>query len=155
MEEFKSLAAEELYLLFDRDLSRLESEIKTYSAEKNLWITSGDITNSAGNLTLHLVGNLRHFVGHVLGNSGYVRKRDLEFSDKNIPLETLLEQIEETKREVKSALKLLTDDQLGSIYPIDVMNKSWTTRQFLMHLSGHLNYHLGQINYHGRSLDKS
>ena len=43
---------------FERDLTALEKEITAYSDERNLWITSKHIKNSAGNLCLHVIGNL-------------------------------------------------------------------------------------------------
>ena len=59
--------------LFLRDLRALRREIEAYSDERLLWETRGGITNSAGNLALHLCGNLQHFIGARLGNTGYVR----------------------------------------------------------------------------------
>ena len=43
-----------------------------------------DISNSGGNLALHLIGNINHFFGANLGGTGFVRKRDLEFSNKKM-----------------------------------------------------------------------
>ena len=76
---------ETLSQLFLRDLDKLKTEITSFKDEKKIWEISGDIKNSAGNLCLHLCGNLQHFIGAVLGNSGYVRNRDAEFSRKNVP----------------------------------------------------------------------
>lgn len=136
--------------LFERDLIRLSEEIKAYKTEENLWILSGEIKNTAGNLCMHLIGNLNHFIGHALGNTTYKRNRDFEFEGKNIPIETLLQQIEETKLIVKKVVENLTDAQLETDFPIRVFDREHSTAHFLMHLSTHLNYHLGQINYHRR-----
>ncbi len=140
--------------LFKRDLNRLKDEINSYNDESVLWITEGEIKNSAGNLCLHLVGNLQYYIGTILGNTGYVRNREAEFNDSNIPKEELLKRIEQTGKVVTGVLQSLSEDQLTSDYPIDVFNKKMTTTFFLIHLAGHLNYHLGQINYHRRLLDK-
>ena len=138
--------------LFNRDLDILAKEINSYSDEPKLWVISRDINNSAGNLCLHICGNLQHFIGAILGNTGYVRNRDAEFGDKNIPKKELLSSIDNSKEVVKTVLSSLSEDQIAKDYPIDVFKKKMTTSYFLIHLHSHLNYHLGQINYHRRLL---
>lgn len=140
--------------LFERDLAKVKSEIEQYSDAADLWLIGGDIANSAGNLTLHIVGNLRHFLGAVLGGSDYVRDRDREFSDSDVPREDLVALIDETRAAVKSTLENLNDEDLARTYPIAVFGEPMTTGYFLVHLATHLNYHLGQINYHRRILAK-
>ncbi len=76
---------ESLAKLYDRDLQKLRNEIDVYENEADLWIIKSEINNSAGNLCLHLIGNLNHYIGHQLGETDYVRNRPLEFSDKNVP----------------------------------------------------------------------
>ena len=139
-----------LIKLFDLRLSKLSKEISLYTDEKCLWQTPKGINNSGGNLCLHLIGNLNHFIGAVLGNDGYQRERDKEFSLKNIPVSELQQQIEATKKIVKNTITALNSDDFDAIYPIDVFGTEMTTTYFLIHLTGHLNYHLGQINYHRR-----
>ena len=144
---------ETLDKLFQRDLENLKTEISSYKDEENLWEISGDVKNSAGNLCLHLCGNLQHFIGAVLGNSGYIRNRDAEFSRKNVPLKELVKEIELTTTVVVKTLNNLKEVQLGEKFPINVFGYEMTTEYFLIHLATHLNYHLGQINYHRRFLD--
>jgi uncharacterized damage-inducible protein DinB len=139
--------------LFQRDLENLKTEISSYKDEENLWEISGDVKNSAGNLCLHLCGNLQHFIGAVLGNSGYIRNRDAEFNRKNVPLKELVKEIELTTTDVVKTLKKLKEVQLGEKFPINVFGYEMTTEYFLIHLITHLNYHLGQINYHRRLLE--
>jgi len=142
-----------LIQLFKRDLNKLIVEIKLYTNESNLWKVDKSISNSAGNLCLHLVGNLKSFIGANLGHLGYVRQRDLEFSQKNVPRTDMIKQVEETIAIVESTLKTLTVKDLEKEYAPQVFDKPMTTAYFLMHLSSHLAYHLGQINYHRRLLD--
>lgn len=99
------------------------------------------------------MGNLNHFFGAILGNSGYVRNRELEFSLKNIPRTELAQQIEATLNIVISTLDQLSEDDLAKEYPIEPLGYKMTTEYFLIHLFGHLGYHLGQINFHRRLLD--
>lgn len=138
--------------LYERDLNKLQTEIEQFTNETDLWKTSGSITNSAGNLCLHLTGNLQHFIGAVLGGSGYVRDRDAEFADRDVPRDQLFANIDSTLDVVRTTLQKLTDQDLSATYPIEVFGHPMTTAYFLTHLATHLGYHLGQINYHRRLL---
>jgi len=138
--------------LFERDLDILIAEISTYKKESDLWILPKGINNTGGNLCHHLVGNLQHYIGHILGKTDYARNRDAEFNDKNVLVSSLVNEIEITKKVVIKTLRSLTSEQLEENYPIEVLGKPMSTTFFLIHLSGHLNYHLGQINYHRRLL---
>lgn len=142
-----------LKTLFRRDLEKLKQEIELYQSEEKIWYTEKSISNSAGNLCLHLVGNLNTFIGAELGQTGYVRHRDLEFSLKDVPRSELLAKIDGTIAVVEGALNSVTEEQLAADYPQQVFGKPMTTEYFLVHLSSHLMYHLGQVNYHRRLLD--
>lgn len=142
-----------LISLFNRDLSKLISELELYNAEKNMWLCEKAISNSAGNLALHLVGNLNHFIGSLLGNTGYIRQRDLEFSQKNVPRAEIITLIEDTKTVVTESLRKLTAEDLNSEFRRNPFEDYMTTEYFLLHLLTHLSYHLGQINYHRRLID--
>lgn len=139
--------------LFERDLQKLKTEIDLYKNEDNLWVVKEGISNSAGNLCLHLIGNLNHFIGATQGNTGYVRHRDDEFSLKNIPRQDLIMNIENCILIVKSTLLKLTDDDFVKEFPLEKHGTIVSTIDMLLHLFGHLSYHLGQINYLRRLLD--
>ena len=142
-----------LISLFERDLNKLITEVELYKNEENLWIVENNITNSAGNLTLHLIGNLNTFIGKEIGKTTYIRDRDLEFSQKNVPRIELIQKINETKIMIKNALNHLTNEDLLEDYPVLKFDETTTIEYLLVHLTLHLNYHLGQINYHRRLLD--
>jgi len=144
---------ETLTKLFLRDLEKLKTEISSFKDENKIWEISGDIKNSSGNLCLHLCGNLQHFIGAILGNSGYVRNRDAEFSRKDVPIRELVAEIELTTKAVEKSLKEMKEEKLEEIFPINVFGYEMTTGYFLTHLATHLNYHLGQVNYHRRLID--
>ncbi len=149
------MQVEALTKIFKRDLEKLKVELGSYTNEKPLWLSNGLISNSAGNLALHLVGNLNHYIGAILGNTGYIRKRDLEFSEKHVQVDKIVQLIDDTIEMLEKVLGELLDDDLKKEYPIEVFNKPkpMTTGYFLIHLTTHLAYHLGQINYHRRLLD--
>jgi len=139
--------------LYNRDLQKLKAEIESYQNEESLWKIDKNILNSGGNLCLHLLGNLNTYIGAELGKLGYVRQRDLEFSMKDIPKTELLEKIESLIEIVDSTFKQLLEEDLKKDYPTEALGYRMTTGYFLIHLLAHLNYHLGQINYHRRLLD--
>ena len=143
---------ETLKSLFDRDLNKLKLEIESYQNESQIWAIDKNISNSGGNLCLHLIGNLNTYIGAEIGKTGYIRNRELEFSLKDVPRSELIEKIENTILVVNNALDTLTESDLEAIYPLVVFEKEMPTGFFLIHLSTHLAYHLGQINYHRRLL---
>jgi hypothetical protein len=144
---------EALIEIFERDLLKLKEEISLYKEENKLWITEKNISNSAGNLTLHLIGNLNHFIGATLGKTGYIRERDKEFSVKNISRIDLLESIDGTISIVKATLEDLTLEDFEKDFPLEKHGKIVKIDFMLLHLLSHFEYHLGQINYHRRLID--
>lgn len=151
----KEMLTQTIKQILLRDLDKLRTEITAYKKEEHIWVTVPDISNPAGNLVLHLVGNLNTYIGATLGNTDYVRQRELEFSLKDVSREELLEKIDGTRKMINTVMDTLDDNILPQRYPLIVFEKEMTTEFFLVHLSGHLNYHLGQINYHRRLLDKA
>ncbi|AZB11784.1 DUF1572 domain-containing protein [Chryseobacterium sp. G0162] len=144
---------ESLRSLYNRDLNKLKTEIEAYQKEENLWKVDKNISNSAGNLCLHLIGNLNHFIGTYLGNTGYVRNRELEFSLKDVPRAELIDKIGATATMIDFVVSQLPESEMEKEYPLVVFEDKMTTGYFLIHLLSHLDYHLGQINYHRRLLD--
>ncbi|MFO7799992.1 DinB family protein [Rhodohalobacter sp.] len=140
--------------ILNRDLSRLSTEISAFEKEENLWKTTGKISNSAGNLAIHLIGNLNYYIGTKIGDTGFERDRPAEFSTKYVPREQILNKIEMTRETVSSVLNNLDGSRLNEEFPEALFGHPMTYSFFLVHLSGHLMYHLGQINYLRRTLEK-
>jgi len=142
--------------IFERELNKLIEEINLYPNQEAIWKITPGIKNSGGNLCLHICGNLQHFIGQVMGNTGYVRNRDSEFSGTNIPTPELINEIKKTKEAVVSTLLSAPEIDLEEEYtalPAHVLGKEKLTKGFfLMHLISHMDYHLGQINYHRRMI---
>jgi hypothetical protein len=139
--------------IITRDLQKLKLEIESYKDESNLWRIEKNIANPAGNLCLHLVGNLNMYIGATLGHTGYLRDREAEFALKNIPKSELIKRIEETIAMVNEVLPNLKEEILLEEYPLIVLKEKTSTEFFLVHLTAHLGYHLGQVNYHRRLVD--
>jgi hypothetical protein len=139
-----------LLALFKRDLEKLVLELEAYSDESKLWKLAGQIKNAPGNLVLHLHGNLNHFVGKILGNLEFVRDREAEFSRTDVPRAELMAMVHATSAMLETVLSAFSLDDLEKPYPLEVLGYPMTTGYFLIHLYGHLNWHLGQVNYHRR-----
>ena len=144
--------ASELAALYRRDLARLLQELRAFPAGDTIWRKTPGMTNSPGNLTLHLEGNLREFIGRLIGNVAYTRRRDAEFALSGQPVAELIARIDEVSTLIPSILGDLTSAALDADYPQPVLGSTLTVRQFIIHLNGHLNYHLGQIDAQRRAL---
>ncbi len=135
---------------FQQHLKQLREEIAAYQNEQDLWVVVPGINNSAGNLCYHLIGNLNYYIGAALGQTGYQRNRDLEFSIKNVPQAELLQGIDEVAEMIARVLP--TVENLEAAYPETFFAPKNTIAFYLFRLLTHLNYHLGQVNYHRRLL---
>jgi uncharacterized damage-inducible protein DinB len=133
-----------------RELSALQRELDAYPDERLIWRIPPGAPNSAGTLALHLCGNIRHYVGALLGDTGYVRDRDAEFETRDVPRERLLEEVEATKKTVASVLPAVPDSSLSDPYPETMRGVTLGCREALYHLAAHFAYHLGQVDYHRR-----
>ena len=142
----------DLAFLFSRDLTRLSKQIEAFPNDKTLWEKLPGVINPAGNLALHIEGNLREFVGRQLGKLPYKRNRELEFSLRGLSRREIGTRIAELRQSIPAVIQDLSAEQMELEYPEVVLEVATTTRQFLIHLYGHLNWHLGQIDYLRRSL---
>jgi hypothetical protein len=147
--------SKELASLFSRDLNRLQKQIDSFSSDDSLWLTLPGVANSAGNLALHIEGNLREFVGRQLGHLPYERKRDLEFSSKGLTRDEVSVRVGDIAKTIPQVIERLSGEELEKEYPQVVFDAPVTTKQFLFHLYGHLNWHLGQVDYLRRILESA
>lgn len=133
-----------------RDLRALRREVELYPDDASVWALPAGISNSAGTLVLHLVGNLRCYIGSTLGADGYERDRPREFSARGLSRAELTADLDKTLQAVERALPQVTAEVLAAEYPLTIGNVRVNTQDFLLHLIGHLGYHLGQVDYHRR-----
>jgi hypothetical protein len=144
----------ELAALFSRDLGKLSQQIEDFPTDEALWQTLPGVKNAGGNLALHIEGNLSEFVGRQLGGLPYKRNRDLEFSSREGSRAELSVRLAKLRESIPAVIEGLTADQLAREYPEIVLGAATSTQEFLVHLYGHLNWHLGQLDYLRRLLTK-
>lgn len=142
----------DLSALFARDIARLIQELQAFPDTAAIWKTAPGVTNAAGTLALHLEGNLREYIGRQLGQIAYTRQRPIEFSARGVEQSELVARLEAVKDMIPRVVIGLSESQLEAKYPETIHGKSISTRQFLIHLEAHLNYHLGQLDYLRRFL---
>jgi hypothetical protein len=133
-----------------RDVRALKREIEAYPTEADIWRAAPGVTNTGGTLALHIAGNLQHFIGAVLGKSGYMRNRDAEFARRDVPRSELIVELDRAMSAVHAGLAQVTDADLTRDFPQPLAGKTLKTGDFLLQLCTHLAYHLGQIDYHRR-----
>jgi hypothetical protein len=133
--------------LYTRDLTRLIQELQAFPDTETIWKTAPGVTNSAGTLALHLEGNLREFIGRQIGTIPFKRDRPIEFSARGVDRAELIARIEAVKTTIPPVIAALSDAQLAATHSELYMDAPIATHQFLVHLAGHLNYHLGQVDY--------
>ena len=135
-----------------RELDGFERELALFPDDESLWRTVPGVTNSAGNLAMHVAGNLQHYVGAVLGGTGFVRNRDSEFSRRSGTRAEVLSEIQRAATAVRDVLPRLSESTLAGEFPETVMGMRFQTGQFLLHLCVHAGFHLGQAGYLRRAL---
>jgi uncharacterized damage-inducible protein DinB len=138
--------------MLERELVAFRREVELFPDDASLWKVVPGITNSAGTLALHVAGNLRHFIGGVLGKSGYVRDRDAEFSRRGLTRAKVMAELEQAEEELEPAILALTEAVLAAPYPVPVGGVTLPTGRFLVHLAVHTGFHLGQAGYLRRAL---
>ena len=146
---------QDLIGLYQRDLEKFATELEAYPDDAAIWKLRGDIKNPPGNLAMHVIGNLNHYLGATLGNTGYIRNRTAEFETREGSIAELAQQLRQTAAMMETVLSRLSQEQLEATYPKPVEGYPQSTQGFLLHLYGHLNWHLGQVNYHRRLMVSS
>ena len=137
--------AHDIAALFRRDLTRLLQELQAFEGnDAALWKTLPGVTNTAGHLILHVEGNLREFVGRKMGNRPYSRQRDEEFTGSSVAFFDLVDRVE--------SLRIMIPEVVSGLESASLETSYEEALQYLVHLHGHLNYHLGQIDYLRRIL---
>lgn len=141
------LELKEFYL---RDFEALVNEVKAYPDTRTIWKVMPGTTNSGGTLILHLIGNLQHFIIKGIEGNDFIRDRDGEFSQRDVSKEELLTALSSLKTELEDTLEKVDQTILNGPYPIEWKGGHPSGSYMLTQMLAHLNYHLGQINYHRR-----
>ena len=114
--------------------------------EDDIWWRPNAASNSAGNLVLHLTGNIRQWIGSGLGGAPDIRNRDREFQEEGpVPRRTLLALLSKEVRATCCLLAALSGPELENVYFVQGFRV--TGLQAVAHVVEHFAYHCGQIIY--------
>jgi hypothetical protein len=130
-----------------RELEGFKRELARFPDDDAVWKSAPGVTNSAGNLALHLAGNLQHFIGTVLGGTGYVRHREVEFEQRSGSRADIYRELDAASAVVQRVLPSLPEETLAAEFPEALMGMRFRTSTFLVHLCAHAGFHLGQAGY--------
>jgi uncharacterized damage-inducible protein DinB len=144
------MTSDDLRTILLRDLDALVRELEAYPDEADIWAMPEGVPNSAGTLALHMAGNLHHYIGAAIGGAAYVRDRDAEFGDRDVPRAVILEKIAAARQAIDATLSDLDAASLAAPFPGELPFGELRTGRFLTHLAVHCGYHLGQVDYHRR-----
>jgi uncharacterized damage-inducible protein DinB len=132
-------------LLAKQSLPRIVKCLQQLS-EEEIWWRPNSASNSAGNLVLHLCGNVRQWIISGLGGEEDKRERDREFAEQRpIPRQVLATRLRRTVRDACRVLERLSEDSLSRKYEIQGFHVTGLDAAF--HVTEHFGYHTGQIIY--------
>ena len=113
---------------------------------EQIWWRPNEASNAIGNLVLHCVGSTRFYIGHVIGNSNFVRNRDAEFSERrSLPAEELLARLNIAIEEADDVLSHL--DPTTLLTPAERALKPAIVMDVISLQVAHYALHVGQIAY--------
>jgi hypothetical protein len=136
--------------ILERELRTLRREVEAYPDERDLWREVPGIANVGGTLVLHLTGNVQYYFGARLGGTSYIRDRPAEFARRNVSRSELLREVAAAETAVKVGLSRLKEPELTAEFPEVIAGSRILTGEYLVHLSVHFAFHLGQLDYHRR-----
>jgi uncharacterized damage-inducible protein DinB len=112
--------------------------------DEQIWMRGGANENAAGNLVLHLAGNVRQWIIASLGGSPDRRDRDAEFNARGgINKADLAARLCETVDAAALVIRALTPEQLTGTYEIQGYRVSGV--EVVFHVVEHFSQHTGQI----------
>jgi uncharacterized damage-inducible protein DinB len=123
-------------------------ELATPLSEAQFWARPIEPGNSFGHLVLHLTGNISHFVGAHLGDTGYVRDREREFNDPQPPPKAeALAKLEAAVALFRRVAEALPEDRFAEPFP---EKDRGTVADMLVRVVAHFGLHRGQMSYIAR-----
>ena len=115
-------------------------------SEDDLWWRPNEVSNSVGNLILHLCGNVRQWIVSSVGGVEFKRNRDAEFAARGpVPKAELIASLTLALSEVDSVLATLGAGRI--LQRVKVQTYDVSVLQAVYHVVEHFGYHLGQILY--------
>jgi uncharacterized damage-inducible protein DinB len=114
--------------------------------EEQVWARRAENENAAGNLVLHLCGNVRQWIVSAVGARPDVRERDREFSARGgVSIAALTECLRTTVEEAAGVLRAVTAERMAERLVIQGYKVS--VMEAIYHVVEHFSMHTGQIMF--------
>lgn len=124
-------------------------------SEDQFWRNPFSYGNSVGHLVLHLTGNLSYYIGARIAETGYVRNRDLEFSESRRPSKAeVLGRFDATIAMVIATIERQSEADWTTPYSAEREPEAKNRFTAVFRCAVHFYHHVGQINYLWRELAK-
>jgi uncharacterized damage-inducible protein DinB len=122
-------------------------ELAAPLTEAQFWTKPFAFGNSFGHLVLHLTGNLNYYIGAQIANSGYLRDREREFTERNQPSkDDVLQRLHDVIDLVLAAIGKQSDKDWSADY--SAVGTNCTNRlDIFVECAGHMQHHIGQMIY--------
>jgi len=125
-------------------------------SNEQFWRKPYPYGNSVGHLVLHLTGNLNYYIGARVAETGYVRDRDREFTDKQPPSkEEALRAFDRTIAMVTATIRKQRAEDWGKAYTAEREPEAADRFHIFLRCAGHAYHHAGQIIYLSRELART
>ncbi|MEM9887699.1 MAG: DinB family protein [Bacteroidota bacterium] len=136
--------------IFDENFPRMKKCLAQLT-EEEIWYRPNKNSNSMGNITLHLCGNLRQWLVAGLGEQKDVRERQKEFDERGpIPTAQLLQEVDIVAVDITEILNKVKSQDLIRDYSVQGFSENGIG--ILVHVVEHFSYHVGQMTYFVKAL---
>jgi uncharacterized damage-inducible protein DinB len=155
MPELSTVVTSTLAAYYEEVRDRIHEWVAPLSTDQ-VWRKPYPYGNSVGHLLLHLTGNLSHYIGARIANTGYVRNRPLEFADDSRPpKERVLAEFDRAIALVAATIRKQTGAELMLAYSDPTEPRSDTRFAVFLRMAAHAYHHTGQIIYLSQELQRT
>jgi uncharacterized damage-inducible protein DinB len=124
-------------------------------SDEQFWRNPFSFGNSIGHLVLHLTGNLNYYIGAQVAKTGYVRNRDLEFTESRRPSKSeVLRKLDDAIAMVIGAIESQSEADWTADYTAERESEAHDRFTIFLRCASHLYHHVGQIIYLSRELTR-
>jgi uncharacterized damage-inducible protein DinB len=124
-------------------------------SQEQFWRNPYGYGNSVGHLVLHLTGNLSYYIGAQIAETGYVRNRDLEFTEmRKLPKDEVLKKFDEAVAMVTATIREQGPEDWMKAYSGEREPEAKERFMIFLRCAGHAYHHVGQIVYLSKELAK-
>ena len=155
MRELNETVADGLAAYYEYVAANLHKWVDPLSNEQ-FWRKPYPYGNSIGHLVLHLTGNLNYYIGARMAETGYVRDREREFTDKQPPSkDEVLRAFDKAIAMVLATIRKQRAADWGKAYTAEREPEAKDRMQIFVRCAGHAYHHVGQMVYLTRELART